>query len=282
MKQSRKGYEIFRGKVAIITGAASGLGQGFAIEIAAAGGTVVAADVNVEGLERTVATITAAGGKAEAHRLDVRDSAAVTALVDATVERHGRIDYMFNNAGIATQGFVEEIPVANWDEIIDINLKGVIYGTVAAYRHMVRQRSGHIVNTASLAGLSPSPTLAPYNAVKFGVVGLSDSLRGEAMLKGVKVTTLCPGFIESGIYNAARMSGEFTEQGLREKIPWMVPLEKGVAQLLDAVVRNKRAVTLPSYAHVAIWTYKLFPWLSIRLNSRMVARQIRELSAKGH
>lgn len=266
-------YDVFSGKIAVITGAASGLGQGFATEIARAGGTVIAADVNFDGVAKTVEAITSTGGKAEAHALDVCDSAAVVALVDGTVEKHGRIDYIFNNAGIATQGPVEEIPIENWDEIIDINLKGVVYGTSAAYKHMVKQRSGQIVNTASLAGLVPSPLLSPYSTVKFGVVGLSDSLRVEARSKGVTVTALCPGFIESGIYAAARTSGGFDEEMAREAIPLMVPLEKGVRKLLDGVVKKKRVVTLPFYAYLFLWGYKLTPSIAIRVSGMLAARQ---------
>ncbi|MGH2905148.1 MAG: SDR family NAD(P)-dependent oxidoreductase [Solirubrobacterales bacterium] len=264
-------YEVFNGKVAIVTGAASGLGQGFATEIAKAGGTVVAADINVEGAEKTVEPF----DKAEAHQLDVTDSAAVVALVDATVAKHGRLDYIFNNAGIATQGLVEEIPIENWDEIIDINLKGVVYGTSAAYKQMVKQGHGHIVNTASLAGLVPSPLLAPYSTVKFGVVGLSDSLRVEAQAKGVNVTALCPGFIESGIYAASRTTGDFNEEVFRANLPMIVPLEKGVKQLLDGVVKKKRIVTLPFYAKPLIWGYKLTPRIAIRISGMLAARQIK-------
>ena len=268
------GYEVFRGKVAIVTGAASGLGRGFATEIARAGGTVVAADIHQGKMAEVVDGIVASGGKAEAHAVDVRDAAAVTALVDGTVARHGRLDYIFNNAGIATQGPVEEIPVANWDEIVDINLKGVIYGTAAAYRHMVKQRSGHIVNTASLAGLVPSPLLVPYSTVKFAVVGLCDSLRLEAEAHGVSVTALCPGFIESGIYGAARTTSGFSEEVFRGNLPFLVPLDKGVRRLLDGVVARKRTVTLPFYAKPLIWMYRLFPGLTQRVNAGLVARQL--------
>jgi NAD(P)-dependent dehydrogenase (short-subunit alcohol dehydrogenase family) len=220
-------------------------------------------------------TVDAIGGKAEAHQLDVRDSAAVTKLVDDTVAKHGRIDYIFNNAGIATGGPVEEIPVENWDEIIDINLKGVAYGTSAAYKHMVKQKSGHIVNTASLAGLTPAPLLAPYSTVKFGVVGMCSSLRAEAKLHNVEVTALCPGFIESGIYGAARTSGGIDEEMSRKSIPMMVPLDKGVATLLNGVVKKKYIVTLPFYAHFLLWNFKLFPRFSIWFSSKLAARQLK-------
>ncbi|MGK2878909.1 MAG: SDR family NAD(P)-dependent oxidoreductase [Solirubrobacterales bacterium] len=266
-------YEVFNNKIAIITGAASGLGLGFAKEIGKAGGTVIAADIDVAGVEKVVAEI---GGDAEAHQLDVRDSAAVVALVDSTVEKHGRIDYIFNNAGIAVQGYVEEIPIEDWDAIIDINLKGVAYGTSAAYKHMVKQGSGHIVNTASLAGLTPAPLLVPYSTVKFGVVGMCDSLRVEAQSKGVYVTALCPGFIDTGIYASARSTG-FDNTKAKESIPGgIVPLDKGVKTLLDGVVKRKRVVTLPWFAHLLILSYKLTPNISIRVSGKIAARQAKK------
>lgn len=272
MSNAESFHSAFNGKIAIVTGAASGLGMGFAKEIGKAGGTVVAADIDLEGVQRTVDAI---GGKAEAHQLDVRDSAAVTKLVDDTVEKHGRIDYIFNNAGIAVQGFVEEIPVEDWDAIIDINLKGVAYGTSAAYKHMVRQGSGHIVNTASLAGLTPAPLLAPYSTVKFGVVGMCDSLRVEALPKGVQVTALCPGFIETGIYENARSTG-FDQTKAKENLPGgIVPLDEGVKKLLEGVVKKKRVVTLPWFAHLLIIGYKLTPNLSIRISTILSKRQIK-------
>ncbi|MGB0872359.1 MAG: SDR family NAD(P)-dependent oxidoreductase [Solirubrobacterales bacterium] len=272
--------ETFNNKVAVITGAASGLGLGFAKEIAKAGGIVVASDVNLEGVQQVVAEIESAGGKAEAHQLDVRDSAAVTALVDETVEKHGRIDYIFNNAGIAVQGFVDEIPVEDWDAIIDINLKGVAYGTSAAYKHMVRQGNGHIVNTASLAGLTPAPLLAPYSTVKFGVVGMCDSLRVEAQSKGVFVTALCPGFIETGIYENSRSTG-FDTKKAKDSIPGgIVSLDDGVKKLLDGVVKKKRVVTLPWFAHLLILGYKFTPNTSIKISGKLAARQIKKARIK--
>ncbi|MFY9264747.1 MAG: SDR family NAD(P)-dependent oxidoreductase [Solirubrobacterales bacterium] len=273
------GNEVFNNKVAIITGAASGLGRGFATEIARNGGRVVAADINVEGVRETVESIAAAGGKGEAHKLDVRDSGAVAKLVDDTVEKFGRIDYMFNNAGIATQGPVQEIPIENWDEIIDIDLKGVVYGASAAYRHMARQGHGHIVNTASLAGLVPSPMLAPYSTVKFAVVGLSDSLRAEAKGLGVDVTALCPGFIESGIYGAARYSGGLNEAIGRKQIPLIVPLDKGVAKLLKGVVAKKRIVTLPAYGYLMWWGYRFTPTIAIKVSGILAKRQMKAAKA---
>ncbi|MBI5309818.1 MAG: SDR family oxidoreductase [Actinobacteria bacterium] len=271
------GFEVFNNKVAVITGAASGLGQGFATVTAANGATVVAADINLEGAEKTAERITAAGGKATAKQVDVRDAAAVAKLVDDAVAEHGRIDYMFNNAGIAVQGPMQEIPIEHWDEIIDINLKGVVHGTSAAYKHMYKQKSGHIVNTASLAGLVPSPLLSPYSATKFGVVGLSDSLRVEAQGTGVKVTALCPGFIESGIYDSARYSGGLNAEIGRKQIPLIVPLEEGVDKLLKGVVKEKRVVTLPLYGYLFWYGYRATPVAGIKLSGFLARRQMKAI-----
>lgn len=268
-------FNEFDNKIAVITGAASGLGQGFATVMAKHGATIVAADINLEGVGKTVRSIADFGGAATAHQLDVRDSAAVAKLVDDTVATHGRIDYIFNNAGIAVWGPMEEIPIEHWDEIVDINLKGVIYGTSAAYKHMINQGHGHIVNTASLAGLVPSPLLTPYSATKFAVVGLSDALRVEAQNNGVNVTALCPGFIESGIYGAARFSGGLSEEIGRDQIPLIVPLEEGVDRLLKGVVAKKRVVTLPFYAYMFWYGYRMTPRVGIKLSGFLARRQMK-------
>lgn len=275
MSDNAKYREAFGGKIAIVTGAASGLGKGFATEIGKAGGTVIAADINFEGAQVTASAI---GENATAMKLDVTDSAAVEQLVEQTVADHGRLDFIFNNAGIGVGGPTELIPISDWDLIIDINLKGVAYGTSAAYKQMVKQGHGQIVNTASLAGLTPAPLLAPYSTVKFGVVGMCASLRAEAINHGVHVTALCPGFIETGIYAAAHTSGGLTEQQQRENIPLMVPLDKGVRTLLDGVVKKKFVVTLPFYAHPLIFSYKFAPRFSIWISSKLAAGQLKKIA----
>jgi NADP-dependent 3-hydroxy acid dehydrogenase YdfG len=278
MGQGKTRYGVFRGKIAVITGAASGLGQGFAIEIGKAGGTVIAADINFEGAVQTIASITAAGGKGEAHRLDVRDSAAVTALVDGTVARHGRIDYIFNNAGIAILGLTEEIPIENWDEIVDINLKGVVYGTSAAYRHMVRQGSGHIVNTASLAGLTPAPGEISYAASKHAVVGLSCALRAEAADLGVRVSVVCPGLIDTPIIRTSEVRG--IERDAMMKVvgstKWMSP-DACARAILRGVEKNKAIIVITPLAR-AIWLLtRISPSLAIRFWQKMLLARLRPL-----
>jgi len=186
--------ESFEGAVAVVTGAASGIGKALTGALVERGAYVVVADVNGAGAAEVAGAHAAA---AEPITLDVCDAAAVRSVIEQTAEQHGRLDYLFNNAGIGAGGPVETLPLALWDRVIDVDLGGVVHGVAAAYPIMVRQGSGHIVNTASLAGLVPSPFLTPYAAAKAGVVGLSVSLRVEAAAHGVRVSVVCPGPIET-------------------------------------------------------------------------------------
>ncbi len=266
------GLEIFNGKIAVVTGAASGLGRGFCTRMAENGATIVAADVNIEGARETVAQIEAAGGSAEAAHTDVTDYDQVRSLIEDAAAKYGRIDYVFNNAGIAVSGPVEEIPIEDWQKILAINLNGVVYGTSVAYGIMVAQGFGHIVNTASLAGLIPAPLLAPYSTTKFAVVGLCDAMQLEAKSKNVTVTALCPGFIDSGIYDASLMSGGMEVEQTKAWIPIM-DAEKGVEKLLRGVADGKRVVTLPAYARFFSFGYRSTPRVAIGIG-RAIARRL--------
>jgi len=173
------------GRIAIVTGAASGIGQALAGALVARGDTVVVADVDKDGAERTAGDLSERGpGAATAAMVDVRDAAAVQALVDQTRDRHGRLDLMVNNAGIAVGGETRELLLAHWDRVIDVNLRGVVHGVHAAYPVMVEQGWGHIVNTASLAGLLPSPGATPYAMTKHGVVGRRARGQGDGGVPG--------------------------------------------------------------------------------------------------
>jgi len=159
-------------RVAIVTGGASGIGRALGAALVARGDRVVLADVAAAA--EVADQLNAAGpGAATAAAVDVRDAAAVAHLVTETAEVHGQLDLMFNNAGIRMGGPVEELTVAHWRRAIEVNLLGVVHGVAAAYPLMLRQGHGHIVNTASLAGLVPMPGAAPYTASKAAVVGLS-------------------------------------------------------------------------------------------------------------
>jgi len=184
-RTSNPGDEIVEGEVAVVTGAASGIGRALCIELARRGAVVVVTDRDVEGARRVAAEIEQTGGRAEAEYLDVTVADDVDAVVNRTLDRHARLDYMFNNAGITIGGELRDVTRDQWRRIIDINLWGTINGTRSAYRVMTERGTGQIVNISSAAGLTPSPLNAPYAATKHAIVGLSTSLRPEVARLGV-------------------------------------------------------------------------------------------------
>ncbi len=252
--------EKFKDKIAIVTGAASGIGRALSAELGRRGVMVICADINLDGAEKTASKIKGGGGRAQGRHLDVTKAKDVKKLIDEIKEKHGRIDYVFNNAGIAILGEVTEMSIDQWRRIVDVNLMGVIYGTIFAYEVMVGQGSGHIVNTASLAGLIPAPMITAYCATKHGVVGLSNSLRAEGRTFGVKVGVVCPGNVRTEIHDAAILLNLDREK-LISKINLIIGPEKAARKILRGVRRNKAIITFPLHASI---TWRFFR-LSISL-----------------
>ncbi len=185
--------------MAFVTGAASGIGLALSKAMNARGPTVWMTDVNAAGVEKEAKAL---GSGARWAALDVRDAAAVRELIERAAKEGGRLDYVFNNAGIGIGGEAHELAAAHYDRSLDVNVRGVVHGVVAAYPIMVKQRSGHIINTASVAGLVPGGLLTPYGMTKYAVVGLSLSLRVEAAAFGVRVSALCPSAVDTPILDA--------------------------------------------------------------------------------
>jgi len=235
----------------VVTGGASGIGEALGVELANRGCEVVLADRQIELAETVVARIRESGGKASAVELDVVNYPAVERLLQETAARTGRLDYVFNNAGIGIGGPVEQHSIEDWNLIVDVNLKGVINGVQAAYPIMLEQGFGHIVNTASLAGLVPVAGSVAYSSTKHGVVGLSKSLRSEAA-SGIQVTVLCPSVVQTPILkdggkygrSLVKMTPE-EEREMWEKRKPMLP-DVFAVEALDAVAKNKAIVVLPS------------------------------------
>lgn len=182
-----------KGKTIVVTGAAGGFGRLICQKAAARGANVVCGDVNEEGLAETVKLVTGAGGKASGKRTDVTDLAAMTALVAHAVEAHGAVDVMINNAGIMPLAFFADHKAASaaWSKCIDINIKGVMNGIIAAYDPMMAQGRGHVINISSIYGNFPVVGAAVYGATKSAVNFLSESLRVEAAGR-IKVTIVKP------------------------------------------------------------------------------------------
>ena len=269
----------FQGKVAIVTGGASGIGRALCEELARRGAIVVVADINFDGAGAVASAIRLAGARATAAALDVTCVEEVERLVDDTVRAHGRLDYMFNNAGIGVGGEVRDLTLDHWRKCIDINLWGVIYGTRAAYQSMLRQGSGHIVNTASAAGLVGEPGLAPYSVTKSAVIALSTALRAEAEALGVRVSVVCPGFVDTAIYeNAIGMHVDRKE--FLDKLPVkLVSAPDAARAILRGVERNQAIIVFPFYARLAWWIMRIHPGLLAGLH-RQTLKTLRAKTAR--
>lgn len=247
----------FEGKVAVVTGGASGIGRELCVELARRGARVFVADIDREGADRTVSTIADAGGSAEAVIADMRDPDAVEALVERAASS-GSLDYMFNNAGIIMFGEFRDMSPRDWRSFIDSDVMSVVFGTASAYRIMIRQGHGHIVNVSSVFGIFPFALASGYSAVKHAVVGLSLAMRPEARGLGVKVSVACPGSVDTEVRKKYRVLGGdrdvFNSYLLKQLTP-----RKTALKILRGVEKNKGLIAFPFYDLIPWWLYRLHP-----------------------
>jgi len=267
--------EKLAGKVAIVTGASSGIGRALSEELALRGCEVVLADRQLDLAHEVARGILNLGGKATAVELDVRDLPGFERVAKETVNRSRRIDFFFNNAGIAVGGEMASYAREDFDDVFDVNLRGVAYGIQSVYPIMLAQRSGHIINTASVAGLVATAGAGSYTAAKHAVVGLSKALRIEAGRHGVRVSALCPGAIRTpilsgGRYGRIRIPGATKESVLKqwERTRPMAP-DVFARKVIDRVIANDPIIVVPGWWK-ALWLLdRLSPTLSMMLARRM-------------
>ncbi len=269
------GLRTFDAAIAIITGAASGIGRALSEELARRGAHVVLADRQIALAQEVVAGISARQGTARAVEIDVTDFSTVERLVQDTAHTHGRLDYLFNNAGLAVGGEAGLYQRKDWQPVLEVNLHGVVNGVQAAYPVMLKQGYGHIVNTASMAGLCPSPMTVSYAATKHAVVGLSTSLRIEAAEAGVRVSVLCPGLIRTqilrggGKYGKDLMSLSPEQQDKLVERPRPMEPADFARHALNAVASNKAIIIIPGGWKLLWWLNRLSPTLMLWLSRRM-------------
>jgi NADP-dependent 3-hydroxy acid dehydrogenase YdfG len=189
------------GKVVVITGASSGLGEATARHLARLGARVALGARRVDRLEALAVEITRGGGQALALATDVTRVGDVKALVDAAVETYGRVDVIINNAGLMPHSPLERLRIEDWDRMIDVNIKGVLYGIAAVLPHMQRQKSGHVINVSSVAGHKVTPAGAVYSATKHAVRALSEGLRQETKAYNIRTTVISPGAVATELPN---------------------------------------------------------------------------------
>jgi NAD(P)-dependent dehydrogenase (short-subunit alcohol dehydrogenase family) len=248
------------GRVAAITGAGSGIGRALAQNLARRGTHLALSDIDEVGLAETVALCEGVGVKVTSQRVDVADRAAVFAWADQVVADHGKVNLVFNNAGVALGATIESMSYEDFEWLMDINFWGVVHGTKAFLPHLIEAGEGHIVNLSSVFGLLSIPSQSAYNAAKFGVRGFTDALRIELDVarNGVSCTTVHPGGIKTNIARNARMddsvaafSGQVPEAmgDDFDKVAMTTP-EKAARQILKAVERNRRRALIGPDAKV--------------------------------
>jgi NAD(P)-dependent dehydrogenase (short-subunit alcohol dehydrogenase family) len=268
----------FAGQTAVVTGAGSGIGRSTALLLGRLGARVHAADIDKAKAEAVASQI----GSARAHAVDVSDPAAVEAFAEAVFSEERAVDVLHNNAGIGHAGPVDETSLEEWQRVLGVNLMGVVHGIHYFVPRMLRQgRPGHVVNTASLVGLVAVAEMAPYATSKHAVVGLSESLNAELSPRGVHVSAICPGFINTPIIDGAYLDGELAGQRSRIK-SFYERFGSSPDVVADAVVdaiRGKKMIrTVPRHHVVLNWALRR---ISPRAAQPLARASTRLISGRG-
>jgi len=264
--------DYYRGKIVLVSGAASGIGAALTRLLLGVGCWVVATDIDIEGLGRMRASLDAdAQSRLSSSALDVRERAAWDGVIEKTLAAHGRIDMLFNNAGVAAAGDALAMSVEHWKHLIDVNLWGVIHGSLACAPHMVERGSGHIVNIASMYGLFPAPFEAAYATTKHAVVGFTTSLRAELAGQGVAVTAVCPGNVATPIWQKSPVIGVDREAALGLLPFKTIGVDEAARETLTRVARNPALAVFPADARLPWRLYRFWPDLLLRLSRPQVS-----------
>jgi hypothetical protein len=242
-------------KVAVITGAGSGIGRALALNLAGRGALLSLSDIDEAGLAETVDLVKAAGAReVRSDRLDVADRAAFATYAASVAEQFGRVNLVVNNAGVALAGDLEDLDYSDMEWILGINFWGVVHGTKEFLPHLIASGDGHVVNVSSLFGLISMPGQSMYNASKYAVRGMSEALREEMLVAGhrVGVTVVHPGGIKTAIARNARYSavedGELSARYFDEKLAKMTP-ERAAEIIVRGVLADKARVLVGLDAH---------------------------------
>ena len=253
-----------QGKVAIVTGAASGIGRALAVQLAGEGAIVAATDVDRTGLAETAQRIVQAGGKVSTYLVDVADKAAVYAFAEEIHATLGGADIVINNAGVAQIARIEDLAYDDFEWVMNIDFWGMVYGTKAFLPQLQSKGRGHVVNVSSIFGLIAVPTQAAYNSAKFAIRGFTEALRLELRGTGIQVSCVHPGGIKTNIVRNARFLQGTSVQEQEEattgfdKIARTTP-EQAAAVIIKGIKRNKPRILIGIDARIVDWIQRLLP-----------------------
>ena len=244
----------FAGKVAVVTGAGSGIGQALAVELGRSGASVAISDVDTEGLKVTEERLTAIGAPVKSDRIDVTEREAFLLYADEVKNHFGKVNQIYNNAGIAYSGDVDITPFKDIERVMDVDYWGVVNGTKAFLPHLIASGDGHIINISSIFGIFSVPGQAAYNSAKFAVRGFSKALRVEMVLARhpVKVTTVHPGGIKTAIARNATTAEGLDQAAMADWFDKMARTspERAAQIILDGVAKNKAKVLVGADAKI--------------------------------
>lgn len=250
------GKRDLSGNKVVITGAASGIGRALALALAKERCTILLADINEAGLKETSEMVRKSGGTGETFLCDVSRLDDVMRMADHCFTTWGKVDILINNAGVASTGFMGDIPIKDWEWIVSINFWGVVYGCHAFVPRMKKQGSGYIVNVASAAGIISAPEMSPYNATKAAVISISETLKSELAPYHIGVTVLCPTFIKTNLMSTLRFTDDFQRHCSVTGIDnARITPEKVAGMVVDAVKKN-RLYVLPQTVAKLLWMSK--------------------------
>jgi NAD(P)-dependent dehydrogenase (short-subunit alcohol dehydrogenase family) len=251
-------------KIVIVTGAGSGLGRAIAHYCAQKGADVVVTDIDITAANETLRRMKEKGGNGTILHVDVSKVEEVEKMIAFTIEKYGRIDFLFNNAGAAINGEFIDMTLEHWRKMMDVNFWSIIYACKTVYPIMIKQGAGVIVNVASFAGLMPGGLMTGYSTSKHAAVGFTLNLRSEAKQYGIKVIALCPGYLETPMHESALNVSDYViahdEKYRAKEHNWPKP-EDCIHHMMRGVMKNKGIVVSPRKQMPFWWLYRLFPSL---------------------
>ena len=242
--------------VVLITGAASGIGSALAQAFALKGHTLVLADIDEQGMEKTAEAIRGSGGKSFSYVVDVTDPVQVQNFQAKVEEEVGVPDLLINNAGVGISGDFVETPLEEWRWLMGVNLWGYVHMLHAFLPSMIKRESGHVVNVASVGGLTGLPTSSAYSASKFAVVGLTEALWNELRNKGIKVTLVCPSYVRTAMYENTHLFG-YDQRYIDFVKRFTIEPEKAVAEIVRGIEKGKFMVITGLPGKIGYYTKRL-------------------------